>query len=152
MYAIGLLLSDFMRFNQNPRGKFKIYYCPKIVPYLLVSPLVRGNISYYPSLKTFISILTFYTYLACLFLLNTSYTYFSLSSWGTTSLSKRDTTIDQVFVTLDSKNRSPCTCLSLNTVKSWLPQLTSNLIHTDISFPRGTCYWAASFNLQRQQW
>lgn len=60
-HSIGLLLSGVMRFNQNSRRKHKICYCPKIFPYLLVSTLVKDNISYYQSLKIVNNIFTFYT-------------------------------------------------------------------------------------------
>lgn len=132
-HSIGLLLSGVVRFNQNSRRKHKICYCPKIFPYLLVSTLVKDNISYYQSLKIVNNIFTFYT--SCLFLLNISLTCFSLS---TISLRKRSTTINQDLVTLGSKNMYPCTCFSLNAVKSFPPQSTSNLLYADISFPSDT--------------
>lgn len=71
-----------------------MYYCTKTFPYLLISILVKGNLSYYQSIKRDNDTLTFYTYLAFLFLLNISLSYFFLSSPSSISLRKRDTTND----------------------------------------------------------
>lgn len=148
-HSISLLVSDLMRFNQKSRRRCKTYYCPQHFPISWFHPQSRATLlSISKSSYQYLDLL----HLSCLSFSLKYFTSFSLSSPGTTSLRKRDTTTDQDLVTLGSKNTPPCTCFSLNTIKSQLPHLTSNLTHTGISFPNDTCHQAASFNLQRQKW